>query len=82
MDFIPQALATLGLGLIFCVSVCTGIGQKGAPGADGFPGGHGCWGLNLGPPEEQPVLFTAEPLSQPSYLIAGFALFWGELFGF
>jgi hypothetical protein len=29
----------------------------------------GCWELNSGPLEEQPVLFTAEPFLQPLKLI-------------
>ena len=28
---------------------------------------HGCWELNLGPLQEQPVLSTTEPLLQVSY---------------
>lgn len=39
-------------------------------------------GIKLGLREEQPVFFTAEPLSQPFYLIAGFALFWGRVVWF
>jgi hypothetical protein len=30
---------------------------------------YGCWELNLGPPEEQLVLLTAEPALQPLYLV-------------
>jgi hypothetical protein len=29
---------------------------------------HRCWELNLGPLEEQPVLLSAEPSLQPSFL--------------
>lgn len=74
-------MVTHTFNFFICVTVCKGRGQKGAPGANQFPGGHGYWGF-WGLPEEQPVLFTAEPLSQPFYLIVGFALFLGRVVWF
>ena len=47
---------------------CIYAGQKRAP--DLIIGGYeppcGCWELNSGPLEEQPVLLTSEPSLQPS----------------
>ena len=46
-------------------------GQKRAPDpiTDGYKPPCGCWELNSGPLEEQPVLFTAEPSLQPNAVI-------------
>jgi hypothetical protein len=33
---------------------------------------YGCWELNLGPLEEQPVLLTAEPSHQPHISVFSF----------
>ena len=38
-----------------------GIGFPGTGVTDGREPPCGCWGLNLGPLEEQPVLLIAEP---------------------
>jgi hypothetical protein len=45
----------------------TPAGQMRAldPITDGCEPPRGCWELNLGPLEEQPVLLTAEPSLQP-----------------
>lgn len=42
---------------------CIPTGQKGAPDLimDGCESPRGCWELNSGPREEQPVLLTSEP---------------------
>jgi hypothetical protein len=46
---------------------CMPAGQKRAPNLtiDGYEPPGGCWELNSGPVEEQPVLLTAEPSLQP-----------------
>ena len=42
-------------------------GQKMAPNIiiDGYKLPCGCWELNSGPPEDQPMLLTSEPALQP-----------------
>jgi hypothetical protein len=51
---------------VFCLQ-CLPTGQKRAsdPIADGCEPPCGCWELNSGPLEEQPVLLTSEPSLQP-----------------
>ena len=46
-----------------CIPIC----QKKAsdPITDGCESPYGCWDLNSGPQEEQPVLLTIEPSLQP-----------------
>jgi len=55
------------LRLILCVSTCTTAFQKRAPDpfTDGCGPPCGCWELNSGPLEEQPVLLTTEPSLSP-----------------
>ena len=57
--------------------VCMPARQKRAsePSIDGSEPPCGCWELNSGPLEEQPVLLTAEPSLQPKdlfYVIRAF----------
>jgi hypothetical protein len=42
-----------------------GIGSHRATVIDSCELPCGCWGLNSGPLEEQPILLTAEPFLQP-----------------
>ncbi|EGW01477.1 E3 ubiquitin-protein ligase NEDD4 [Cricetulus griseus] len=46
-------------------------GRKRAPDLiiDGCEPPYGCWELNPGPLEEQPVLLTSEPSLQPHYVL-------------
>ena len=56
--------------LVFCLHVCLGEGVK-SPGTGGTHSCElscGCWELNLGPLEEQPVLLTIETSLQPLVL--------------
>jgi hypothetical protein len=59
---------------ILCIWVhysCLQTHQKRASDSntDGCKPPCGCWDLNSGPPEEQSVLLTAEPILQPNYYI-------------
>ena len=70
------------LHTLFCFT-CMPAGQKRAP--DPITGGCeppcGCWELNSGPLEEQPVLLTSEPSLQPwSTLVLFFWVFLGFFF--
>lgn len=62
------------------------VGQRFRWGevADACKQPHGCWELNLGSLEEQPVLLTTEPILQPCFLIVKFSPFlsdfWNCLF--
>jgi hypothetical protein len=49
--------------LVFCLHVCLckGVRSSGTGVTDRCELPCGCWELNLGPLEEQPVLLTAEP---------------------
>ena len=48
------------------VCLCEGVGSPGTGVTDSCELPYGCWELNSGFLEEQPVLFTAEPsLSSP-----------------
>ena len=49
---------------MFClpdVCLCEGVGSPGIGVTDSCELSCGCWELNLGPLEEQPVLLTIEP---------------------
>ena len=52
--------------LVFCLHVylCEGIRSPGTGIIDSYELPCGCWELKLGPLEEKPVLFTAEPSLQ------------------
>ena len=54
--------------LIFCLNVCLceGIRSLGTGVTDSCELLCGCWELNLSPLEEQPVLLTVEPFTEPS----------------
>ena len=53
--------------LAFCLHVylCEGFGSSGMGVTDSCELPYGCWELNPGPLEEQPVLLTNEPSLQP-----------------
>ena len=52
------------------LSACTPACQKRAPEliTDGCKPPYGCWDLNSGPLQKQPVLLTNEPSLQPLYV--------------
>jgi len=58
--------------------LCESVGFPEAGVTDGYELPCGCWELNLGPLEEQPVLLTAEPSLQISHPIFSlfFLFFW------
>ena len=49
---------------VFPVCLCEGIRSSGTGVTDSCELPCGCWGLNPGPLEEQPVVLTAEPSLQ------------------
>jgi hypothetical protein len=56
--------------LVFCLDLCLceGVRSPGTGIIDNCELPCGCWELNPGPLEEQPVLSTAEPSLQPQAL--------------
>lgn len=64
---IIQFLIFISHALVFLLHVCLceGLGSPKTGVTDTHVLPHGSWELNLGPPEEQPVLLAAELSLQP-----------------
>jgi hypothetical protein len=47
------------------LSACVSVSDPLELELDSYEPPRGCWELNLGPPDKQPMLLTAEPSLQP-----------------
>jgi hypothetical protein len=70
--------------LVFCLLVCPceGVRSPGTGIIDSYVLTFGCWDLNLGPLEEQPVLLSAEPSLQPVFIYLFICYYYFILFYF
>ena len=52
-------------GVLLGYTLCEGVRSPGTGVIDSCELSYGCWELNPGPLEEQPVFLTSEPSLQP-----------------